>query len=91
GGTYTVEGPLRIGAALAGGSAAVGESLSRFGRPLGEAFQLRDDLEDDEATAGVTSGTVNALVDEAKGALDPAILTAESIQALGRLADTVAM
>ena len=91
GGTYTVEGPLRIGAALAGGSPAVGESLSRFGRPLGEAFQLRDDLDDDEATAGVTAGTVNALVDEAKVALDPAILTAESIQALGRLADTVAM
>jgi len=91
GGTYTVEGPLRIGAALAGGSSAARESLSRFGRPLGEAFQLRDDIEDGEATTGVTVGTVNALVDGAKGALDPAVLTAESIRALGRLADTVAM
>ena len=91
GGSYTVEGPLRIGAALAGGSPAMGESLSRFGLPLGEAFQLRDDLEDGEATAGVTAGTVNALVAEAKGALDPAVLTAESIQALGLLADMVAM
>ena len=91
GGTYTVEGPLRIGSALAGGSPAMGESLSRFGRPLGEAFQLRDDLEDGEATAGVTAGTVNALVAEAKGALDPAVLTAESIQALGMFADMVAM
>ena len=91
GGSYTVEGPLRIGAALAEGSPAMGESLSRFGRPLGEAFQLRDDLEDGEATAGVTAGTVNALVAEAKGALDPAVLTAESIQALGLLADMVAM
>jgi len=69
----------------------MGESLSRFGRPLGEAFQLRDDLEDGEATEGVTVGTVNALVAEAKGALDPAVLTAESIQALGLLADKVAM
>ena len=91
GGSYTVEGPLRIGAALAGGSPAVMESLSRFGRPLGEAFQLRDDLDDGEATPGVTAGTVNALVVEARGALDPAVLAAESIQELGRLADKVAM
>ena len=31
GGSYTVEGPLLIGAALAGGSPAVTERLSRFG------------------------------------------------------------
>ena len=91
GGSYTVEGPLRIGAALAGGSPSVTESLSRFGRPLGEAFQLRDDLEDGEATAGVTAGTVNALVAEAKRALDPAVLTADAIQALAELADMVSM
>jgi geranylgeranyl diphosphate synthase type I len=91
GGSYTVEGPLRIGAALAGGSPAASGSLSRFGGPLGEAFQLRDDLEDGEATAGVTAGTVNALVAEAKCALDPAVLTAESIEALGVLADMVSM
>ena len=43
---YTVERPLHLGAALAAPS-AVGEllqPLSRFGLPLGEAFQLRDDL-----------------------------------------------
>jgi geranylgeranyl diphosphate synthase, type I len=90
GGTYTVEGPLLIGAALADGSSAVTESLSRFGRPLGEAFQLRDDLEDGEAAAGVTRETVNALVAEAKGSLDPN-LTTESIAGLGDLADRVAM
>ena len=52
GGSYTVEGPLRIGVALAGASTDVGECLSRYGRPLGEAFQLRDDLEDGDAAAG---------------------------------------
>ena len=91
GGTYTVEGPLLIGAALAGGTQAVRECLSRFGRPLGEAFQLRDDLEDGEAAPGVTRETVNALVAEAKGSLDPDLLTAESIAALGDLADRMVM
>jgi geranylgeranyl pyrophosphate synthase len=86
-----VEGPLLIGAALAGASQPVSECLSRFGRPLGEAFQLRDDLEDGEAAAGVSRGTVNGLVADAKAALDGDVLTAESIHALRRLADMVAM
>jgi geranylgeranyl diphosphate synthase type I len=41
---YSIERPLHIGAALAGGDPGVHEQLSRFGLPLGEAFQLRDDL-----------------------------------------------
>jgi len=41
---YSIERPLHIGAALAGASPAVLDQLSRFGLPLGEAFQLRDDL-----------------------------------------------
>ena len=91
GGGYTVEGPLLIGAALEGSSQTVSECLSRFGRPLGEAFQLRDDLEDGEAAAEVGPETVNRLVAEAKKELDPDLLTAESIPALRRLADMVAM
>jgi geranylgeranyl diphosphate synthase, type I len=91
GGSYTVEGPLLIGVALAGGSEEVMEGLSRFGRPLGEAFQLRDDLEDGEAAAGVTRETVNGLVAEAKASLVPDLLVAESIRALADLADKVAM
>lgn len=91
GGGYTVEGPLLIGAALAGGSPDVRECLSRFGRPLGEAFQLRDDLQDGEAAFGLSGETVNDLVAEAKTALDPDLLTPESIPALRRLADMVAM
>jgi geranylgeranyl diphosphate synthase type I len=41
---YSIERPLHIGAALGGASPAVIEQLTRFGLPLGEAFQLRDDL-----------------------------------------------
>ncbi|WP_018349982.1 polyprenyl synthetase family protein [Longispora albida] len=40
----TVEGPLRIGAAAAGAGPQLLEALTAVGRPLGEAFQLRDDL-----------------------------------------------
>ena len=41
---YSIERPLHIGAALAGARPAMLEALSSFGLPLGEAFQLRDDL-----------------------------------------------
>lgn len=41
---YSIERPLEIGAALAGATAEQRRELSRFGLPLGEAFQLRDDL-----------------------------------------------
>ncbi|MFY9262881.1 MAG: polyprenyl synthetase family protein [Actinomycetaceae bacterium] len=40
---YSVELPLLIGAALGGATAAQLTELSAVGRPLGEAFQLRDD------------------------------------------------
>jgi hypothetical protein len=41
---YTIERPLQIGAALAGGDGRLLDDLSAFAIPLGEAFQLRDDL-----------------------------------------------
>ena len=41
---YSVERPLHIGAALAGADESLLAELSAFGLPLGEAFQLRDDL-----------------------------------------------
>ncbi|MFE9749584.1 polyprenyl synthetase family protein [Saccharothrix saharensis] len=41
---YTVELPLRIGVALAGGDAALMRVCGAYGRPVGEAYQLRDDL-----------------------------------------------
>ncbi|MGW2615126.1 polyprenyl synthetase family protein [Streptomyces sp. NPDC001500] len=41
---YTVEQPLLIGGALAGAGARLRDGYSAYGLPLGEAFQLRDDL-----------------------------------------------
>ncbi|HJR89892.1 MAG TPA: polyprenyl synthetase family protein [Aeromicrobium sp.] len=41
---YTVERPMHIGAALAGADAGILEALSAVALPLGEAFQLRDDV-----------------------------------------------
>lgn len=43
-GKYTVERPLHLGAALAGRLDELAPPLSAYGLPLGEAFQLRDDL-----------------------------------------------
>lgn len=43
-GSYSVGDPLAIGALLAGGSDAIVSSLEAFGHPLGEAFQIRDDI-----------------------------------------------
>ena len=43
-GLYSVVEPLTIGAQLGGADPGLVEGLRRFGEPLGEAFQLRDDL-----------------------------------------------
>ncbi len=56
---YSIERPLHVGAALAGGDDVVLEQLSAFGLPLGEAFQLRDDqlgVFGDPATTGKPAG-----------------------------------
>jgi geranylgeranyl diphosphate synthase type I len=41
---YTIERPLHLGAVLAGAGPEVLEGYSAYGLPLGEAFQLRDDV-----------------------------------------------
>ncbi|MCC9145024.1 MULTISPECIES: polyprenyl synthetase family protein [unclassified Arthrobacter] len=41
---YTTEHPLGLGGALAGADAELLSGYSRFSLPLGEAFQLRDDV-----------------------------------------------
>jgi geranylgeranyl diphosphate synthase type I len=41
---YTVERPLHMGAALAGADVALIDALTEVALPLGEAFQLRDDV-----------------------------------------------
>jgi geranylgeranyl diphosphate synthase type I len=43
-GKYTVERPLHLGAALAGRLDELDKAYTAYGIPLGEAFQLRDDL-----------------------------------------------
>jgi geranylgeranyl diphosphate synthase type I len=43
-GSYTVRGPLALGATLAGAPEATLSALERFAAPIGIAFQLRDDL-----------------------------------------------
>ena len=41
---YTIERPLHLGGALAGATDDVIDAYSAYGLPLGEAFQLRDDV-----------------------------------------------
>ncbi|EFQ83404.1 polyprenyl synthetase [Aeromicrobium marinum DSM 15272] len=56
---YTVERPLHLGATLGGGDQALMAGLSAVALPLGEAFQLRDDVLGvfgDPAVTGKPSG-----------------------------------
>lgn len=84
-GSYTVEGPLLIGSALAGAPTEVEELLRAYGRPTGEAFQLRDDVMDREGVAGAAE-RVDALVAEALAALDTGSLDPIAGPALRALA-----
>ncbi len=84
-GSYTVRGPLALGAALAGASADARSTLDRFAAPLGVAFQLRDDLlgtfGDAKATGkpvgtDLREGKRTALVEEAEKDRDASRLLA---------------
>ncbi len=60
-GKYTIERPLHLGAAIAdpAGHGALLEGLSGYGLPLGDAFQMRDDVMGafgDEAVTGKPVG-----------------------------------
>jgi geranylgeranyl diphosphate synthase type I len=65
-GKYTIERPLHLGAALAGRLDELTASLSAFGEPLGEAFQLRDDLLGAFGDAAVTGKPVGEDLREGK-------------------------
>jgi geranylgeranyl diphosphate synthase type I len=91
GGSYTVEGPLTVGAALAGATPEVIVTLMAFGSPLGEAFQLRDDVVDGDGSVGITAADVNALVHRARAVLDPAVLRPGAVEALDALAASLEM
>lgn len=51
---YTVEAPLHLGAVLAEAEDALLKQLSAFALPLGQAFQLRDDLQGVFGAPGTT-------------------------------------
>jgi len=79
-GSYTVRGPLRLGALMGDASADQLAALERFGTPLGVAFQLRDDLLGafgDRTVLGkpagldIRAGKPSRVVAEARQALSP--------------------
>ena len=91
GGAYTVEGPLLVGAAFADGETGVRQALQGYGRALGEAFQLADDLRDHEAAPGVDGDAVHDLVRAAIDALSDAPIGHEARSVLERMARSVAV
>ncbi|WP_326809228.1 MULTISPECIES: polyprenyl synthetase family protein [unclassified Streptomyces] len=68
---YTAEQPLLIGGALAGAGARLREGYSAYGLPLGEAFQLRDDL---LGLFGDPERTGKASADDVRGQRPTALL-----------------
>jgi geranylgeranyl diphosphate synthase, type I len=85
-GSYTAEGPVLIGAALAGAAPEAEGPLRVFGRLVGEAFQLRDDVVDGEAGTQALAA-VEALVARATRALGDAPLRRDGIDALVQIAE----
>lgn len=65
-GKYTVERPLHLGAALAGRFEDLADGLSAYGIPVGEAFQLRDDILGAFGDAEVTGKPVGGDLREGK-------------------------
>jgi geranylgeranyl diphosphate synthase type I len=83
--SYTAEGPVLIGAALAGAGPEAEGPLRVFGRLVGEAFQLRDDVADGEAGAEAAAA-VEDLVARAPRTLGDAPLRPDGIDALIQIA-----
>ena len=63
---YTIERPLHLGALLADENTALLEAYSRYGLPLGEAFQLRDDVLGVFGDSSITGKPVGDDLREAK-------------------------
>lgn len=74
---YSFAGPLRAGAILAGADARTQRSLGEFGRLVGVAFQLRDDVLGVFGTERVTGKSANSDLREGK-------LTSLMLYGLGR-------
>jgi geranylgeranyl diphosphate synthase type I len=86
-GRYTVERPLQIGAALAGAAGEVRAALSAFGAPLGEAFQLRDDVIGAFGDPSVTGKDADGDLREGKQTLLVALARANATDAQRALLD----
>jgi geranylgeranyl diphosphate synthase type I len=74
-GRYTVERPLHLGATVAGASGRLVRGYRRYGAPLGEAFQLRDDVLGVFGDPAVTGKPVGADLREGKPTLLFAVAT----------------
>ncbi len=85
-GSYTAEGPVMIGAALAEAGPQAEGPLRVFGRLVGEAFQLRDDMADGDAENDAAD-EVDELVSRAERALGDAPLRREGVAALIEIAE----
>lgn len=68
---YTIEHPLQIGGKLGGASPALLAAFTTYGVPLGEAFQLRDDL---LAVFGDPEHTGKSNLDDIAGARPTALV-----------------
>jgi geranylgeranyl diphosphate synthase type I len=80
---YTVQRPLQLGAAIAGAGPRTAEVYSSIGLPLGEAFQLRDDVLGVFGDPGVTGKSADDDLREGKQTLLIA-LAEEAADAAGR-------
>lgn len=88
-GKYTIERPLHVGAALAGRFDELAGPLSRYGDPLGEAFQLRDDMLGAFGEEHLTGKPVGDDLREGKPTPLLAVATAAADDAQARVLDTV--
>jgi geranylgeranyl diphosphate synthase type I len=86
--SYTAEGPILIGTALAEAPAAAEGPLRVYARLVGEAFQLRDDVLDGDAHARFAA-RADELASKAVAALDGAPLEDDGRSALGELASAL--
>jgi len=84
---YTVERPLQLGGLLAGADPALVTAYGAFGLPLGEAFQLRDDLLGVYGDPAVTGKPAGDDLREGKRTLLVAEALAECSAADARLID----
>jgi geranylgeranyl diphosphate synthase type I len=86
-GKYTIERPLHLGAALADPAGLAGRSgpLSRYGQPLGEAFQLKDDLLGTFGDVAVTGKPAGEDLREGKPTLLYALASRRAVGAAGEL------